>query len=303
MGKVKRQHYVPVFYLNGFTNANNKIFVYDKAKEKVFETGVENIACEHSFYDSDIFKSDFIEEQYIEKSYSYIESEFAPFLLGFINKIESKDKFEISNEEKNTISNFLAFQIERTKEYREILMQLSCSMKDKLKERGITDEQLLNMGFDFNNLDPKELHLDSIVNGGDMREILSETLKKHILILVVNNTNKPFYTSDNPIVKIANIIDDYVSYSGFASKGIEIIFPLNSKYLLVFCEREYFKELEVFENKMLHSSDVEHISYYNSHEVTGSFRQIYSSEKNFDIITELKNKYPENFDINRIRII
>jgi len=302
MGKVKRQHYVPVFYLNGFANANKKIFVYDKAEDKVFETSVENIACEHLFYDSNILISDFPEEQYIEKAYSYIESEFAPFFLGFINKIESEEKFEISNEEKDTISTFLALQIERTREHREILMQFSCSMKDKLNERGITDEQLLKIGFDFNNFDPKEFHLNSILNG-HMRENLSEALKKHIWILVVNNTDTPFYTSDNPIVKNANIIDDYVSYSGFASKGIEIIFPLNSRYLLTLCEREYFKDLEVLENKMLHSSDVEHISYYNSLEVTGSYRQVYSSVKDFEIITELKIKYPEHFDINRIRIV
>jgi len=292
---------VPVFYLNGFTNINQQIFVYDKANNKIFNTAVKNIACENSFYDSNILKPCFQEDQPIEKAYSKIESDYAPFLLNFIKKIETEEKFYISTEEKTIISKFLSFQIERTKEHREVLTHLSYSMSNKLREFGIIDEQLSNIGFGSNNIDPKEIHLDSIITGDNFRNILSDVLKKHIWFLIVNLTETLFYTSDNPVIKIPNIYDEYVSYYGFDSKGIEIIFPLTPKYLLVFCEREFFKQFEVYENKRILWPDIDLIYYYNSHQVLGSYNQIYSSDGNYKIITGLKNKYPEQFNINRRR--
>ena len=300
---VKTQHYVPRFYLRYFTNSDNKIFVYDKNNDKVFETAVDNIACENFFYDSDIIKSEIVGEQYLEKFYSMIESEFAPFYLDFITKIQSDGNYEISQEDRNIISNFLAFQIDRTKEHREMLNQLVSGFKDQLIERRwFSEQQLIDWGFDINNLDPKDLHIEGLLLGGELRQILSNTLKKHIWILCVNNTNLPFITSDNPIAKIANIQDKFVSYEGFASKGIEIIFPLNSKYLLAFCERDFFKALEVYENKRLTITDITQVEYYNALEAIDSYRQVFSCEKNFDNITELKKIYPDSFDINRKRV-
>lgn len=300
---IKTQHYVPRFYLRYFTNSDNKIFVYDKNNDKVFETTVDNIASENFFYDSDIIKSEIVGEQYLEKFYSMIESEFAPFYLDFITKIQSDGNYEISQEDRNIISNYLAFQIDRTKEHREMLNQLASAFKDQLLEKGwLSEQQLIDLGVNINNMNPKDLHIEGLLFGGGLRQILSDTIKKHIWILCQNNTNRPFFTSDNPITKIANIQDEYVSYGGFASKGIEIIFPLNSRYLLAFCEREFFKAFEVYENKRLIINDISQIEYYNALEVTGSYRQVFSCENNFDNITELRKIYPDSFDINRKRV-
>ncbi len=114
--KVKKQHYVPRFYLNNFTSSDDNIFVYDKVAGKVFNTGVKNIACERYFYDSVKFEN----EQYLEKHYSLLESEFALFYSDFISKIESSEKENILKSDKKIFSRFLVLQIDRTKEYREM---------------------------------------------------------------------------------------------------------------------------------------------------------------------------------------
>lgn len=44
--KVKRQHYVPRFYLNYFADNKNQVWVYDKEIRKAFQTSIINIACE-----------------------------------------------------------------------------------------------------------------------------------------------------------------------------------------------------------------------------------------------------------------
>lgn len=64
-----------------------------------------------------------------------------------------------------------------------------------------------------------------------------------------------------------------------------------AKYLLVLRDIEYFKDCESLENNMLPCSKYDCVRYYNSLEFLSSYRQIYSSEKNFKIITDLKNRY------------
>lgn len=302
MNKVKTQHYVPRFYLKNFTCSDDKIFVYDKTTDKVFNTAVENIACENYFYDSAKFENEIQEEQYLEKFYSSIESDFAPFYFDFISKIESKEKDKISEDDKKKFAEFLVLQIDRTKEHREMSIQSYSIVKKQLLEKGFTEKQLIDFGFEIKNPDPKDLHIESILAGNEMRDTLSEILENHIWILIENNTNQPFFTSDNPIAKIANIKDEYISHDGYASEGIEIIFPLNSKYLFVLCEREYFKNLEAIENSKLIISDIENVNYYNSLEIIRSYRQVFSSDNCFEIIPELKKVNPESFQMNRKRI-
>ena len=94
-----------------------------KPLTKFFQTIVENIACENYFYDSDRLKTEFKEEQFLEKFYSSVESEFAPFYLDFITKVESKVKDKITEEDKKSFANFLVLQIDRTKEHRETSKQ------------------------------------------------------------------------------------------------------------------------------------------------------------------------------------
>jgi len=302
MNKVKTQHYVPRFYLKNFMSSDNKIFVYDKTTEKVFQTAVENIACENYFYDSKKLESEFHKEQYLEKFYSSIESKFAPFYLDFVSKIESKEKEKITEEDKKAFANFLVLQIDRTKEHREMSRQSYSVIKEQLIEKGFTKQQLIDFGFELENPDPKDLHIESILSGDEMRATLAEILENHIWILVENTTNQPFYTSDNPIAKIANIKNEYISYDGYGSEGIEIIFPLNSNYLFVLCEREYFKNFEQIENSKLTITNVENVNYYNSLEIIRSYRQIFSCEDSFKIISELKKVNSESFKTNRKRM-
>lgn len=303
MNKVKTQHYVPRFYLKNFRNSDNKIFVYDKATDKVFQTAVKNIACENYFYDSDRLKTEFQDEQLLEKFYSSFESEFAPFYIDYITKVESKEKDKITGDDKKAFADFFVLQIDRTKEHREMSRQSYSLMKEKLIEKGFTKQQLIDFGFGSENPDPKDLHIESIILGDEMRDSLREILENHIWILIENNTNQPFFTSDNPIAKIANIKNEHISYDGYASEGVEIIFPLNSKYLLVLFEREYFKYLEKIENSKLTITDIENVNFYNSLEIIRSYRQVFSNNDGFKIIPELKKVNPESFKMNRKRII
>lgn len=291
----KIQHYVPVLNLNGFTTADNKIFVYDKVTDKVLEATVESIPFEDSIYNNGFLNPDYIEKQYNDNSYSSIKSEIVPFLTTFINKIVASDKYHISDEEKDIISAYLSLQIEKSTAFHEELMKLPRSSNGKHIDGKISDEQLQEMGFDFRNFDPDKLFYDRHAKGEKKRENFSKKIKDFIWFIVVNETNIPFYTSDNPVVMKDNYANTYVLNTGNTSKGIGIIYPLNSKYLLAIRENGFFIDNEMFENNMLHCSKEDGVRFYNALEIMNSHRHVYSSDKEFKIIAELKNKYAEHF--------
>jgi len=79
----KKHHYLPRYYLNGFTNGEGSFFVYDKRSDKIHSTNPSD-----SFFQNDLNtatlrdgrKSDFLEEMYTES-----ENRFWPSL----NKIRN----------------------------------------------------------------------------------------------------------------------------------------------------------------------------------------------------------------------
>ena len=49
--RTENQHYVPQFYLRGFTNASGRMFCYDKAGDKAYPTSTAAAAQEPYFYE------------------------------------------------------------------------------------------------------------------------------------------------------------------------------------------------------------------------------------------------------------
>lgn len=284
MKEFTNRYYVPVLNLNGFTNAENKIFVYDKIANNVFETTVENLSYEDIFTGSDIVKPDYLHSQYFERLNTYIESEFGPFFSDFFTRITSTDTYHISNEEKETFAAYMALQIERT-----------ITFTGNLDNKGISDVQLKEMGYDFRNLDTEEALLDCFVKGKKKRVSFSEIINNYIWFLIVNETDIPFYTSDNPIVIKDNYSNTYMINSETTSKGVGIIFPLNSTYLLSIREKGFFDDHEFLENNILHCLKEDAIRFYNTLEIMSSHRYVYSPDNEFKIIAELKQKHPEHF--------
>lgn len=66
-----------------------------------------------------------------------------------------------------------------------------------------------------------------------MNKTIMESLSRHIWYVGVNLTQIPLYTSDNPIVKCPNKLENGKSHFGLASEGIEIIYPITSRLALI----------------------------------------------------------------------
>jgi hypothetical protein len=300
--KVKNQHFVPRFYLKHFISNKGQINVYDKDLKKQFASPIEKVACEGYFYDSEALDSKKNQGQPLETFYSEIESNTSPFYDNFIMSLKNGDLNIISTHERQKISDYLVTQIDRTKEHREETDQIINELYNQLILKGFTADNLKHSGLSKDQINSKELHLNSILNGDKLRQTLSLILFKHIWIIYKNVTSQPFFTSDNPVVRYDHLKDDYVSNYGFGSPGIEIAFPLCPDYILVMADREIFQEYENLDGKVIQLDNLENIKYYNSLQVTSSYRQVFSQKDDFYMVEELFKIAPESFNLKRKRI-
>ena len=86
----KKHHYLPVHYLNGFTDSNNTFYVYDKKTGKIFPTSPNGV-----FFENDLNTVTFPNGEsldFLEDLYTEIENQS----WGTFNKIrESTHKTPI----------------------------------------------------------------------------------------------------------------------------------------------------------------------------------------------------------------
>jgi len=100
------------------------------------------------------------------------------------------------------------------------------------------------------NLEYIKLEHNAMILDPEAALHIEETLADHIWIMCVNKTSVPFFTSDDPLIRIPHKRDEFYSYSGFASEKIEIAFPISSSLLLcmydkneyghLFCDRQFY---------------------------------------------------------------
>jgi hypothetical protein len=80
----RKHHYIPEFYLAGFTNSGKRddfLYVLDKKQVKQWKGTPKNAACERDFYRVD---SEELESDYIENVISKFEGLAAPVLEKII---------------------------------------------------------------------------------------------------------------------------------------------------------------------------------------------------------------------------
>jgi hypothetical protein len=290
MRRAKNQHYVPQFYLRGFTQDGQRLFVYDKFRRESFRSSVGNVASERFFYD---FPPDIVAEgadpQLIEKELSRMEKTFGDVLSEVVRMIEEGHKIE--SRQRTVMSVFIAMQVLRTREQRVLGTQVARATLEALRSDGIMtdtpDISLIHAVVLFHPL---------------IRQVLVPVLFNHIWLVGRNDTSKPLYTSDSPVVRKAHKHDRFVSYGGLGSEGIEVAFPLTPKHVLVLCDRASFTRAEQLDGSTM-QLDTEHVAYYNRQQVAQSYRQVYCSADDFNLAERICDEHPDVCAPDRPRII
>ncbi|MCD6020010.1 MAG: hypothetical protein K0S53_3131 [Bacteroidetes bacterium] len=296
----KKHHYLPVFYLKGFTNSNGVFHVYDKITNKVYQNSrPENFFCENNL---NSYKKDGEVKITLENTlFSMIDSDTAPLLKKLINDGDNS----ITQLERMVLLHFFVTLFWRlptnTKIHSEIIDRygfLNDYLTATQKGVELSSDRIQDLNkLLINDEETKKLVKHSIPVTAGAEEVLS--LYKKWNIQTILKPGQIFVISDNPFlinnpdIKINNIFN-------------ELLIPLSSKHLLILSKdaprlfdswMHFDVNLSIFHqaNRFIACSDLEYlnklIGYSRKAEaLLGLNKQV---EETFDymrILSTLKNE-------------
>ncbi len=288
--KVKQQHYVSQFYLRFFATPERKehyIQVFDKKENRSFKTNIRNVGAEQFFYES------YIDGQKTENDLSNLEGEYNAICIKLL---ESQDLSKLSVTEKNILASFIVMQEIRTREMRNIIGDLRRELKDKLLKRGVTP--------DFEKeviiIDDKEAIKEQQL--GMMRDITDfvEILEGMKWVIILNNTDWGFWTSDHPVVRFNQIPAEFpFGNMGLKSKGIELHLPLSPKMMILILDPVVYGHL----NPKIVCTNTEQVKYENHLQIKYATRFVFSKDDDFTFAETVLRTDQEVNVLNRIKIM
>jgi len=268
---VKKQHFVPMFYLRNFTsNDNEQLFVLDKENNKIFVRNIMEICEQKYFYSfSEDDEYNFLLEEHLGKK----EDKFSCVINKVINDIEgyyfikNKSIEKLAHDDKKTIIEFILYQIIRVPKYiNKLFSMVIPQFKQFNIDNGIeqTDKQIINdiKKYSFPN------YFDRI------NEMVSILLKKNWTFFIIsNNINNKFVSSDNPVL-ISN--SDFKSpiRGALIDPMTEISIPLSKNIALALKKDTIKYRLNYI---LINSED--NVDYINKLLLRNGMRFVYSANK------------------------
>ena len=135
----------------------------------------------------------------------------------------------------------------------------------------------------------------------ELRESIADSLLTRYWVILENPTAIPFYTSDHPVVHKGYAEHRWRSMQGLCCPGVEIAFPLSSRYLLTILDPEHFPGAGQFHMGRL-TARQEHVEHYNSLQVLFAHQQLYACVAEFDLVREMVEEDQETGDPARRRV-
>lgn len=273
---VKNQHYVPQFLLKNFSSRGNKyIWAYDKnekfsVQNQIKERPIKKVASEEYFYDQ--FKNN--KTSSYEYALQQVEDATAPIIEKIIKTKNIKD---LSEQERKTLSLFIAVQHLRTKWQ---LLQTENSLKTFSKQ--LKDKANITVP----NLYSKKMWFSLLENSKIFNAILINK------VWTLSESNNSFLISDNPVtLQNTTDISEIRGTLGLESFGVEIYLPISpSLTLCLFCEK-LFKKSGYNKSYMPNfTCEPEIVESLNWLQIVYSERFIFSHKNEFELVKkQLKN--------------
>lgn len=112
----KKQHYLPQFYLDNFTNNKGKLWIYDQLKRNIFTSSPRDIACENYLYETRWENAnpdlgDFVLPNQIEKKFAEQEGRYSKLLKRIVSictNTQNKKALICNREEKEILASFIS---------------------------------------------------------------------------------------------------------------------------------------------------------------------------------------------------
>lgn len=250
-----QHHYIPEFYLQGFTDSQNHFFIFDKQTKKIWKSGPEKSFKKNNYNTGTILSpktGKLYTDDLPEKVLGHFENRSSVALSEIRNSTKEDDI--LTPERLYAIRFFIVSSFWRS------------PATDQLKSEIIKTLSFEDMGFGIFNKDTgkRNVEAERIVNSIDLWQKMYQ-----ILIPVTSFTDKfrklnaddwrLYYrnsnfhvTTDLPVI--------YEQYKDFSSLHEELIFPLSSKHLIVSTKGTKPSRLEPIFNVK-----VDLLLFYNAH--------------------------------------
>lgn len=225
MGRSREHHFVPKFYLRYFSADGKRINLFNFARGKAIRgVSIKHQCSRHNFYDF---------APKLEGAFSKLEAGAA----GVIAKIKATTMVpNVGSSEWNSLTSFMVFQRLRTAR----AGYTSDAGTDYFSKLMLENRPELS-GIDLNEIQIGHLYPVAIPLSvaADMIPMITD-LQMH---LFVNNTRREFITSDDPVVAHNQYCEGitYRGVTGFASRGLQLFWPLSPIHLLLLSDPEVYR--------------------------------------------------------------
>ena len=303
----KKHHYIPVFYLNGFTDANGCVWAYKKDDSKVLESTPEGIAYSNDYF-SFITPNGNKDSETIENIMADLEAVCAPV----IKKILSFET--ISDNDRYTFCAFVAMMMLRSPNFRN---NVETTYADMTKHLGVFSasnktcfESMIERcaqetGTDFGTPEQIEKLRQSMLKMDEHYKIktnpqvslktslgfLKDFPKRFYMmkwIFLKATDDHKYLTGDNPFYYCDPTHDKRTFYGvGLATKKVEITLPLSKNLLALGSWESHSKSTYLPANNRL-------VKEINRRTVISCWRMVFASSKS-DGIRKLVSKYKDTY--------
>lgn len=219
MSTAKLHHTVPQFHLRRFTDADGRLWVWDKQDDRVFATTPNRIAAETHFYWLTQYEALGYDPLEMERQLSALEANTAAITaqwLEWLPCMAPLDRIPLPRANRAEVALFLAVQLLRTRDTRDILSAL---VELDRGVRPCADEE-------------RELHTDLIWDQ-DLVGLLARRFRRSIWIFGRNQTKTPFIISDNPTAFRTADNRQWLR-AGILTAGTYLVYPL-SPWFILYC--------------------------------------------------------------------
>jgi hypothetical protein len=307
--RTKRQHVVPRCYLKRFCKDGEGFFAFDKGSRKSFPANVMNVAQQRFFYDipGDLLAKAClgpdIDSQFVEKAFAQMEGVVNPLITEIIETADRRGV--ITPQQRVSLAPYVIIQSLRTGLMRDLILETNekqmQAMADAIVRKNFPDVPEDHYPRIEYNRDLLPIVQAQRIFDEDHVVEMAVLINRHIWFIGINDTPQPYYTSDHPVVKKANVHRPGRSFNGWRSPGIEISFPLSSHHLLVMVERNHFRHLGWLDGKA-RRMDASGVKHFNEQQVLKCYRQVFCETDQFDLAAEVCCQHPEACAPNRPRV-
>jgi hypothetical protein len=247
----RKHHYVPQFYLRGFTGDEGKLLAIDRPSGKTFRTDPKNVAAQREFNTVDI---EGLDPHIVEKGLAEFEGEIAPALerIKAAKSLAVKEDRELlmnlicalavrNPRQRATINDFVG-------EIAQTMAEMTFATKERwesqvaaMKEDGVWDDSI---NVTFEDMQQFVRNRDYTINVAKEFNIGTEieqhaNLVQHIAarkwqMVGAKKGSGGFVTSDVPVcLRWSDNADHGMFGPGFGVAGTQVIFPVSSDMVLM----------------------------------------------------------------------